>query len=169
MSLLASIASLAQPWSDFYNDSGFAQSGVLFLHFGALLIAGGYAIAADRWVLQAGRLDTGGRAVLLDQVTTLHLPVIAGLFVLILTGVAMALADAEALLSAPVFWLKMGCFALLLLNGVTLLRAQRKLQLVPAGDIRFTPAWRSLQWAARVSVSLWLTTLLLGTLLGSTS
>ena len=167
MTLLASIVSLAQPWADYYNDSGFAQTGVLFLHFSALLVAGGYAIAADRWVLQAGRLDAGGRAVLLDQVTALHLPVILGLFVLILTGIAMALGDAEAVLSAPVFWLKMGCFVLLLLNGVTLLRAQKKLQLVPAGDIRFTPAWHRLQWAARLSVSLWLTTLLLGTLLGS--
>ena len=169
MTLLAAIASLAQPWADFYNDSTVAQTGVLFLHFGALLVAGGYAIAADRWVLRGGRLDAGPRALLLNELTALHRPVVIGLAVLILTGTSMALADAEALLSAPMFWSKMGCFALLLLNGVTLLRAQKKLRGVPRVDTRFAPEWRSLQWAARRSVSLWLLTLLLGTLVGSTA
>jgi hypothetical protein len=168
MTLLATIATLAQPWADFYNDSSAAQTGVLFLHFGALLVAGGYAIAADRWVLRGGRLDAGPRALLLDELAALHRPVIIGLALLVLTGIAMALADAEALLSAPLFWLKMGGFALLLLNGVTLLRARRKVQDVPRVDTRFAPEWRSLQWAARRSVSLWLLTLLLGTLVGST-
>ena len=166
MILLASIVSLAQPWADYYNDSSFAQSGVLFLHFGALLIAGGFAIAADRWVLRAGA-DAGARALLLDQLATLHGPMIIGLVVLIMTGSAMALADAEALLSAPVFWWKMGCFALLLLNGVTLLLAEVKLRRVPCGDMCSAPEWRSLEWGARRSISLWLLTLLLGTLLGS--
>ena len=169
MTLLAAIVSLAQRWAHFYNYSSVAQIAVLFLHFGALLLAGGYAVAADRWVLRGGRLDAAPRALLLNELTALHRPVVLGLVVLILTGTAMALADAEALLRAPVFWLKMACFALLLLNGVTLLRAHRKLQGVPRLDTRFAPEWRNLQWAARRSVSLWLLTLLLGTLLGTMS
>jgi hypothetical protein len=164
--LLASIVSLAQPWADYYNHSSFAQTSVLFLHFSALLIAGGYALAADRWVLRAS-YDTGARAMLLDQLTALHLPVIIGLFVLIMTGTAMALADAEALFSARAFWWKLSSFALLLINGMTLLHAELKLRRVPSGDLCSAPEWRSLQWGARRSVSLWLLTLLLGTLVGN--
>ena len=155
-------------WADFYNDSTVLQSGVLFLHFGALLVAGGFAVAADRWVLRAGRMHEGARVLLLDQLGALHRPVLIGMILLILTGSAMALADAEALLSAPMFWLKMSCFALLLINGLTLLRAERKLLRVPLGNTRAAADWRALQWAARRSVSLWLLTLLLGTLLGTT-
>ena len=169
MTLLASIVALVQPWADYYDNSSVAQSGVLFLHFSALLVAGGYALAADRWVLRARDLDAGAQSLLLEQLEGLHLPVIIGLVVMVLTGAAMALADADTLLKEPVFWLKLSCFALLLLNGATLLRAENKLQAVPAGDTRFAPEWRSLKWAARRSVSLWLLTLLLGTLLGSTA
>ncbi len=169
MASLDTMVSIVQPWAHFYNDSSAAQKGVLFLHFGALLAAGGYAVAADRWVLRAGRLDEGARSALLDQLVTLHRPVLIGLSLLIVTGSAMALADAEALLTSPVFWLKMSCFALLLLNGLTLLRAEKKLRRAPLGNTRFTAEWRKLQWAARRSSSLWLLTLLLGTLLGTAS
>src|SRR5262245_46985706 len=119
MASLEAMVSVVQPWAHFYNDSSAAQSGILFLHFGALLIAGGYAVAADRWVLRAGRMDDTARKALLEQLTALHKPVVIGLFLLIVTGTAMALADAETMFTSSVFWLKMGCFAALLLNGAT--------------------------------------------------
>jgi hypothetical protein len=158
---------MVQPWADFYNESTVAQSGILFLHFGALLVAGGFAIAADAWVLRTQRMDGRARSTLLHQLATLHRPVLIGLALLIVTGSAMALADAHALFSAPVFWLKMSCFALLLLNGLALLRAEAKLRRAPAQNVRINGEWRNLQWAARRSVGLWMLTLLLGTLLGT--
>jgi hypothetical protein len=166
MASLETVISAAQPWAQFYNDSSAAQNGILFLHFGALLVAGGYAVAADRWVLRAGHLDAGARSALLEQLSHLHRPVLVGLFLLIVTGSAMALADAEALLASPVFWLKMSCFALLLLNGLTLLHAEKKLR--RAGkEVARAADWRLLQWGARRSFALWMLTLLLGTLLGT--
>ncbi|MGH7471920.1 MAG: hypothetical protein ACRENP_28550 [Longimicrobiales bacterium] len=166
MAALDTMISIVQPWAQFYNDSSATQNGILFLHFGALLVAGGYAVAADRWVLRAGGMDESARSALLDQLTTLHRPVVIGLFLLIVTGSAMALADAEALLASPVFWLKMSCFGLLLLNGLTLLHAEKKLRRRSMG-MRSTAAWRKLQWGARRSFALWMLTLLLGTLLGT--
>ena len=167
MASLEAMVSVVQPWAHFYNDSSAAQTGILFLHFGALLIAGGFAVAADRWVLRAGQLDDSARSVLLDQLGTLHKPVVIGLVLLIITGSAMALADAETMLGSPVFWLKMGCFTLLLLNGFALLRAESRLRVQSVQAPGFGNDWRKLQWAARRSFSLWLVTLLLGTLLSS--
>ena len=166
---MSALAMFGQPWADFYNASVLAQNAILFLHFGALLVAGGFAVAADRWVLRAGRLDENARNALLEQLAALHRPVIIGLILLIITGSAMALADAEALLTSRVFWLKMACFALLLFNGLTLLRVEKNLRGSYVEDRDFLRDWRKLQWAARRSFSLWMLTLLLGTLLGTSA
>src|ERR1043165_5553446 len=41
-----SLVSLFQPWNDFYSHSKTAETIVIFLHIGGLLLAGGFAIAA---------------------------------------------------------------------------------------------------------------------------
>jgi hypothetical protein len=114
-------------------------------------------------------MDDPARKALLEQLTALHKPVVFGLLLLIVTGSAMALADAETMLTSSVFWLKMSCFAALLLNGATLLRAENRLRASSATSAATYGDWRRLKWAARRSFSLWMLTLLLGTLLSSAS
>jgi uncharacterized membrane protein len=185
--LVETLAGLARPWADFYGDSSLAQSAVAFLHFGGLVTAGGLAFAADRAALRAWRRPDEERRRYLRELAATHRPVLIGLAVVVLSGLAMLLADVEALLPSPVFWMKMGAFALLLLNGLTIRRAERMLSAPapepaagaageepdrdapPRPQRRADPEapWRSLRRAALRSAGLWLTVLLLGTLLTS--
>ena len=159
---------VADPWGRVYNDSSVLPTAMTFLHFGALLFAGGYAVASDRWVLRAYRAAAQHQQVVMAELSHIHQPVIIGIAVLVATGAAMALADADTLLVSPVFWIKMACFALLLANGFMLRRAESHLRNVdsnaPDEAARW---WNSLRGSALRSMSLWLTTVLLGTLLTS--
>src|SRR5512147_2204350 len=115
MFVLNLIETASAPWGKLYNDSTTLQTTMTFLHFGALLFAGGFAVASDRWVLRAARARHQNQDVVLTELAQIHTPVIAGIGLLVVTGLAMALADAHTLLTSPVFWIKMGFFLLLLL------------------------------------------------------
>lgn len=154
---------VAKPWADLYADSSLVKAIVVFLHLGGLLVAGGFALAADRATLQLGRLDESARLEFVHELGETHRPVLAGLAVVVLAGLLMLAADLETLLPSVVFWIKMGGFVLLLLNGLTLQRAERMLR----GGAAPHTAWRSLHWAAVRSAGLWFTVLFLGTLLAS--
>jgi predicted tellurium resistance membrane protein TerC len=145
------------------------QTGMTFLHFGALLFAGGYAVASDRWVLRSQRAAALHQNVVLDELADIHRPVVIGIAVLVATGLAMALADADTLLVSRVFWIKMGCFALLLVNGLTLRNAESHLRAVELHAPEAARWWKRLRGSALRSISLWLLTVLLGTLLTSAS
>lgn len=178
VSLMEPLVHAARPWSDLYGDSAFLQTGLLFVHFAGLLAAGGFAVATDRLALRIGGTPGRDRAVLLRELAAVHRPVMIGLVVVTITGIGMALADAEYLLTSAVFWLKMGAFALLLGNGLLMLRAERRLRAgadraasppVAGSSAPATPeragGWSALRWAALRSVALWTLTLLLGTTL----
>jgi hypothetical protein len=161
--LVHQAAGWVQPWADLYADSSLAKAIVVFLHMGGLLVAGGFALAADRSTLRLGRLTDGERLHFIRELGETHRPVLMGLAIVISTGLAMLLADLETLLPSPVFWLKMGVFALLMVNGLTLRRAEQRLN----DGSRTARAWRSLHHAALRSAGLWFTVLFLGTLLAS--
>ncbi len=186
VALIGPVVEAAQPWAHLYNDSTLLQTGLLFVHFAGLLTAGGFAVATDRLALRITRREGGDRRLLLRELGEVHRPVLVGLAVVTLTGIAMALGDAEFLLTSPVFWLKMTAFVLLLVNGLFMMRAERRLrgwseadQSGEAGSrdgeaavLLVDPvpphphrAWRNLRWAAVRSMALWGTTLLLGTAL----
>ena len=63
---------LLKPWNDFYSHSKVAETIVVFLHTGALLLAGGFAIAADRSTLRALRLTADARVQPLKELAAVH-------------------------------------------------------------------------------------------------
>ncbi len=75
----------------------------------------------------------------------------------------MALADVQTLLPSWAFWLKMGLFLALLVNGAGLRRTERRL----ATDVEDAGGWRTLRIGAVRSMALWVGTLFIGTLLTS--
>lgn len=151
----------AQPWADLYADSSVVKSLVVFAHLGGLLVAGGFALSADRATFRLGRLSPDARLGVVEELGDTHRTVLAGLAVVVASGLAMLLADLETLLPSFVFWGKMGLFALLLLNGVSLQRAERRCR---GGD---ATAWRALRGAAVRSAGLWFVVLWMGALLAS--
>ncbi len=160
---LHAVASALQPWSDLYNGSTAVSDAILFAHLAGILVAGGFAVATDRAVLRAGRGNTD-RAWVLHELHHIHRPVILGLILATLTGVAMLLSDVRTFLPLLVFWVKMGLIVLLLLNGWVLERVGRRLLEDPEGS-----SWQRLRNASVRSGGLWALTLLFGVLLTSVS
>ena len=149
--LVASVAEFTAPWAHRFDDSVLLQSLVMFVHLGSLMLAGGFAIAADRAALRASRPDGEvWRTPALAQIAAAHGPVLIGLALAIVSGVLLLAADVETFLASPVLWLKLGVIALLLANGTLLRRAQ----LVASGDT-VIPKWDGVRNAAARSIALW--------------
>lgn len=161
---LQALASTLQPWSDLYNGSAAVSDAVTFAHLAGMFVAGGFAVATDRAVLRAGRVDTD-RGYVLRELHHVHRPVILGLVLVTITGVAMLLSDVRTFLPSLVFWVKMGLIVLLLLNGWVLERVGRRLLANPWEST----GWRRLRNASLRSGGLWVLTLLFGVLLTSVS
>ena len=161
LSLLQTATSAAQPWADLYADSALVKAGVVFLHVGGLMAAGGFALAADRATLRVSGRSAYERQAWVRELGTLHRPVLIGLSVVVLSGLLMLAADLEALLPSPFFWVKMAGFVLLLLNGRALERAGHHL----AETIDDARRWKMLRRAALRSAGLWFVVLFLATLM----
>src|SRR5215212_3819707 len=86
---------LFQPWNDFYSHSKTAETIVLFLHIGGMLLAGGLAIASDRGTLRALRLTGDNRLAHVKELAAVHRWVITGLGVVAASGVALLASDIE--------------------------------------------------------------------------
>jgi hypothetical protein len=162
-SLLHAATTAAQPWADLYADSALVKAGVVFLHVGGLVAAGGFALFADRATLRVSGRPAFERQAWARELETLHRPVLTGLAVVVLSGLLMLAADLDALLPSPFFWAKMAGFVLLLLNGRALQRAGRHL----AETVDDTRRWKALRRASLRSAGLWFVVLFLGTLLTS--
>lgn len=177
--MLNALADLLQPWSDLYNGSVALENVVMFGHLAGILVAGGFAVATDRAVLRA-KGTPAARSHVLHELHHIHRPVIVGLAVVILTGLAMLFSDVQTFLPSWVFWLKMGLFGLLLANGLVLERAGDRLKVMEDDLVEESPAvdggragaedrsragWRRLRNASLRSGGLWVLTLLFGVLL----
>lgn len=159
MSVLETIAAAVKPWNDLYAGSKAVSASVTFLHVGSLLVGGGLAIASDRAALRLGNAELPVRRHVLEEFAAVHRPVLTALVVMAASGLAMALADVETFFVSPVYWTKMGFVAALLTNGWFVKRTEERLRTDPALS---NPRWRHLNRGAVASISLWITTTLLG-------
>jgi hypothetical protein len=146
---------LVARWAQLYSDDRAVSSTVTYVHLAGVLLGGGVAVAADRVALGKARTV----AVLDPRV---HRWVLAGLGVIVVSGLLMMLADLHTYVTSAVFWVKMGLTLLLLGNGYVRLQAETA---VRRG---VTAAWNRLRSASIASLVLWFVILLAGTILGST-
>lgn len=165
MSLLTQLATVVAPWADFYNASKVAQTTVTFGHFGGMMTAGGFALAADRSTLRAATAAPAERARHLGELATIHPIVVGALGITALSGLLMFAADLESLAVSPVFWAKIGLIAVLLANGYAMLRTERRLELAQDDQ----KLWRRLRMASFASLALWFAVVLAGSILPNAS
>src|SRR5687767_7841234 len=111
------LASVFEPWQSFYSDSTAVSTSVLAIHLASLLIAGGFAVGADRATLLALKLSRGERHEHVHELHALHRPVLLALILLFGSGLLMFAADVEVYVRSVVFWAKMLLIGLLLANG----------------------------------------------------
>jgi hypothetical protein len=146
----APLAALIAQWVSLYSGHAALRTVVVFAHIGALVGAGGCAIAADRATLLASRRDEAERRIQVEALAGTHQVVIAGLVLILVSGLLLFAADVDTFLYSRVFWIKMGLVVLLLVNGGALTAAERR---ATRGD---EGAWDWLRLTAKASLALWL-------------
>jgi len=146
---------LLDTWTSFYSNHALLRSAIGFIHVGGLMLGGGCAITADLATIQRVRRGSTSRADvhLLDGT---HAIVVTGLVALFVSGALLFAADAVAFVHSRVFWLKMALLGALMVNGVLMLAAERRVHL---GDTR---AWGRLHTVSVASLVLWFVTTLAG-------
>ena len=156
MALPAFVGSAVGAWASFYDGHHVVSVTVRYLHLVGLVTGGGTALAADRQVLKARRASPELRAEVLAGLRASHRVVVPALAVVVATGALMTAADTATFFASRLYWCKLGLVALLLVNGLGLLAAERALE---SGRAR---SWRQLGAASAASLVLWLTILLAG-------
>jgi hypothetical protein len=170
--VLQTVAAAAKPWSSLYSDSKAVSSAVTFFHLGGLLFAGGLAITSDRATFRALRGTEEDRSRLLADLAGAHAWVLAGLSVIFVSGLLLALADVKTFGPSPVYWTKMSLVALLLVNGALLQRTEQKLRagsLLTQSSAPRQRLWSRLRFSAAASMALWTAIVLAGVILVETS
>jgi hypothetical protein len=154
---MTTIRELVDAWASLYANSPATRSAVTFTHVGALVVGGGSAIAADLGTVRALRRDAPTLRSELERLHATHRLVTVSLALVVSSGVLLMLADLDAYIVSTAFWIKMGLFAALVLNGAIIVRT--------TGTAREdSPGIRArLRLAAIASLALWLATTLLGT------
>jgi len=148
---------MVDAWASLYAQHAAIRTVVSFAHVAALIAAGGCAFVADRSVLATNPASRDERLTTLAVLADAHPVVLGGLTLVFVSGILLFAADVDALLYSRFFWTKMLLVALLLMNGASLVGAERDGFGEPA-DIR----WARLRRAARVSLTLWFATTLAG-------
>ena len=159
-----SLVALFEPWNKFYSHSKTAQTIVIFLHIGGLLLAGGFAIAADRMTIRSMGSAVSTRAAQLKELGATHRWVITGLTLVVISGLALLASDFENFWGSWIYWLKMFFVAVLLLNGYQMTRLEDSLELDPSET---SPKWSALHRSAIISLTLWFATTFVGVALAN--
>lgn len=159
MSVASQMALMVQPWADFYANSSAAQTAVAFGHFGGMMTAGGFALAADRATLRARSGVAWEHRRHLRELASLHPIVLGALAVTATSGLLMFAADIEALSGSGVFQVKLLLVLLLLGNGWFMMRAEQALR---GGHPSDPVAWARLRRSSIASLALWFAVVLAG-------
>jgi len=157
--MMAMLRDVATTWGSFYSNHAAMRTLIAFAHVGGLVAAGGASMMADREILSAYQRREQGGAVVLNTVRKTHRVVLAGLTVVIASGVLLFAADLDTYLWSKLFWIKMALVVALMINGAVLTRAGRQ------APSHHDHSWETLHWTAIASLSLWFLTTFIGTAL----
>lgn len=114
-------------WSALYGDHLAVSVSIRFLHLAGIVVGGGRALASDRRTLRVLGAGADPRRAIAADLGAAHRTVVPALAVVAATGLLLAAADVETYLASRLYWTKMGLVALLLLNGIGLMGAERGL------------------------------------------
>lgn len=153
------IVQLLKPWNEFYSHSKAAETVVQSLHIGGVVLAGGLAIASDRSTLRALLMPAPDRAFPMRELAAVHQWVLAGLTIVVISGLGLLTADIETFFGSWLYWTKMTLVVLLLLNGWFIVRTESDLRANPAEG---APGWSRLKARSITSICLWFLILILG-------
>ena len=145
-----------ESWSALYSDHAVLRTAVVFAHVGGILGGGGYAVATDRMTLAARREDDTRRTQQLILLRRAHRTVLVGLVCIVGSGLLLLASDLDVFAHSLVFYVKMSLVALLLINGLLMLRAER------AAAVDLTAGWPRLVTTSWISLMLWFLIALLG-------
>jgi hypothetical protein len=156
-------AGLVQPWASLYADHRWLQTTITFAHLSGIFLGGGFAMATDRDTFIAmSNARLSGQIRHLGRIRSVHKPVMLGLVLALTSGFLLFLADVEQFSGSVIFWVKMALLAALLTNGYLLKRTE---EILAAGDPDSPVLWSRLWKISVASMVLWLSLILLGTLL----
>jgi hypothetical protein len=162
--LAAAAPGLVERWARLYADSKALSAFLMFVHLGGVLLAGGFAIAADRASLLLPREPADEVLREIARLKTVHVWVLGGLGLTIATGGLQFLSDVGTYLTAWLFWVKMFLIAVLLVNGWVRLGAERAME---AGAV--APHLARFKRTSVASLVLWFAVLLAGAFLTTVS
>ncbi|HEU4996466.1 MAG TPA: hypothetical protein VFT29_16735 [Gemmatimonadaceae bacterium] len=155
----AALVQLFEPWAHLYSDSKVLPTVVVYAHIASLLFSGGLAVTIDRGTLRALRADDDERHRHLEDLSAAHRIVVAGLALSAITGLMLFTADLETYFVSPIFWTKAALIGVLLWNGYSMVRTERRIR---AASDDAGALWKRLRTAAIVSLLLWFAIPLLG-------
>jgi uncharacterized membrane protein len=167
MSAPIALVQLARPWAALYSDSKPLTISITFFHVAGLLLGGGLALATDGATIRAIRQAVHDRVQHLEALRSVHRTVVVGLAITFVSGLLLFLSDVKTFWGSWVFWLKMALIAALLLNGLVMTGAERRLR---ADGVREDDrGWTHLHRTAVVSLVLWYAITLAGVALVNVS
>ena len=153
------IKSIVGPWSSVYEDSKVLISLTRFMHLAGLLLGGGAAVAFDRASILAVKEGPEYRSHHLAQLRRVHRVVIAGLVLIVVSGLMMVTSDLESFVAARTYWIKMALVVALVANGYLIIRVEKRLR--PDAQA----GWTTLGVTSRISFVLWFSIVLAGSVL----
>jgi hypothetical protein len=143
-------------WASVYANHAALRTGILFMHIGGLLAAGGSAITVDLATIKVNREDPAARTAHLVVLQRTHTLVVTGLALIVVSGLLQFGADVGTFVASRIFWLKMVLVVFLLVNGVLILSAERQ------AECGAPDAWARIHTTATASLILWFVITLAG-------
>ncbi|MEO7363560.1 MAG: hypothetical protein ABI120_24730 [Gemmatimonadaceae bacterium] len=171
-STLAPVVNFVQPWQTLYADHSAVSTAVIFVHLSALVASAGLAVTNDRAIVRTKFDDADGCTRRLADLAGSHRSVLTALAASFASGILLFLADLEAFVIMPAFWVKMSLILLLIVNATFMVRREKQLRLMAALPVQKNPGvknriWTRLRSHAFASLVLWFAIVLAGTTMTS--